>query len=424
MPWFWGGSNGKNDKDGDQDEDDDYSSYEDDDDDEEENDYDSGEYTDDDDDDDDDPEESSPSHPNDNGAGPTSSGGRSPSAAPRLDGGSSSTKDGLETTTTMTTTIVDAEVERPLHPTSPPTTALAGNGHGKSSSGDILGKSHHSSEFTLDDDASLIESIGWQSKDDRNLESSHSYSEEEEEDYNKDDNDNAVIGVKGARIEGMEKVVQATHVNGAEPPPLAVTISLSEDKSRILSKDNNHDDDSGEEEEDVPTTFWEKQSLLVLAAEHDRVDILRGILSDDDGDRPRLMDSGIPPLHLAIHFGSVNTTQTLLRMGADPSIRPNVALVKKQAKEAPEGQTVDIPKIERFDGVTAWELAFGNEAYQEQQQSRSATKWSMFNSPLSKVPARSVEVPFFAPTIRSISPIALLICTRSSTALVALALNI
>lgn len=44
--------------------------------------------------------------------------------------------------------------------------------------------------------------------------------------------------------------------------------------------------------------------------------------------------------------------------------------------------------------------------------------------PLSNVPARSVEVPFFAPTMRSISPIALLICNRSLSALLALVLNI
>jgi ankyrin repeat protein len=82
------------------------------------------------------------------------------------------------------------------------------------------------------------------------------------------------------------------------------------------------------------TSFWEKQSLLVLAAEHDRVDILKAILTDDECEKMTLMNSGIPPLHIAISFGSTNATQSLLRMVADPSIRPNVKEIKAHSEQS------------------------------------------------------------------------------------------
>ena len=149
--------------------------------------------------------------------------------------------------------------------------------------------------------------------------------------------------------------------------------SDSEDDKTDSDEDDDDDDDDDDEE---ITSFWEKQSLLVLAAEHDRVDILNAILTDNNGgeeDKDALMNSGIPPLHVAISFGSTNATQSLLRMGADPSVRPN----NKEIQSHSEQSKVEIKNMERFDGVTGWELAFGNQHYEETKQNGSSG-WSLF----------------------------------------------
>jgi hypothetical protein len=67
-------------------------------------------------------------------------------------------------------------------------------------------------------------------------------------------------------------------------------------------------------------------------------------------------------------------------MGADPSITPDINKVLKVRKSQPKDSKVDIPNIRRFDSVTAWELAFGNDLYDKQSMSTSTTKskWSVF----------------------------------------------
>ena len=149
----------------------------------------------------------------------------------------------------------------------------------------------------------------------------------------------------------------------------------------ILSTDNDNrqeNDDEADNDDPEKTSFWEKQSLLILAAEHDRVDILKTIVKDENEEKYALLNSGIPPLHLAISFGSVNTAQSLLRMGADPSVRPNIDKVLEQRKNQPEDSKVDIPNIRRFESISAWELAFGNVLYEKTAKSKKS--WSMFGS--------------------------------------------
>jgi hypothetical protein len=169
-------------------------------------------------------------------------------------------------------------------------------------------------------------------------------------------------------------------------------LSLGDDEHIAASFDDDDDDDDvetekepeKEEKEEEPeevTSMAEKQSLLVLAAEHDRVDILQAILATQDNsaqDKSTLLHAtsctSIPPLHIAVSYGSVNATNCLLRMGADPSIRPNVAAIQKEQKriESP----VDIHNIRKFDNVSAWELVFG--CGQGGQQKKSG--WSLFGS--------------------------------------------
>jgi len=152
---------------------------------------------------------------------------------------------------------------------------------------------------------------------------------------------------------------------------------------------------SKDEEEEAATSTAEKHSLMVLAAEHDRVDILQAILksnsnSGNEGDMASspsasaeidegaesdvaanpLLSEGIPPLHIAVSYGSLNATNCLLRMGADPSLRPDVAAILQ------ENPDLDIPNIKRFDDVTAWELAFGDANYEQQQQ--QPRSWGLF----------------------------------------------
>jgi hypothetical protein len=156
--------------------------------------------------------------------------------------------------------------------------------------------------------------------------------------------------------------------------------TVDEDSSSDESDaDDSDSEDDGDENEEV-TSFADKLSVLLLAAEHDRVDILKAILTDNDDDKEGLMNSGIPPLHVAISFGSTNTTHSLLRMGADPSIRPNVADMQKQHKA--QDSKVEIQNMNRFDGVSAWELAFGNAAFEKilQEGGGENGRWSLFGS--------------------------------------------
>lgn len=89
--------------------------------------------------------------------------------------------------------------------------------------------------------------------------------------------------------------------------------------------------------------------LIALAAEHDRVDILQDLLKrspdgvdhlnntnpkatdgEEEGEETEYNNSTkaifIPPLHVAIASGSVNASTYLLRVGADPSIRPQIVI--------------------------------------------------------------------------------------------------
>lgn len=167
-----------------------------------------------------------------------------------------------------------------------------------------------------------------------------------------------------------------------------------------------------EKEEEQVTSLLEKQSLLTLAAEHDRVDILQAIFAgteeekvgvegstgknqktadDSDSGHQQLLQGklSIPPLHIAVSYGSVNATNCLLRMGADPSIRPNLAAIQMAVKEAAAELKQDAPPpvahMSRYSGATAWELVFGT----------PGSKWSLFgNSSSSESSVRPNIRPF------------------------------
>lgn len=149
------------------------------------------------------------------------------------------------------------------------------------------------------------------------------------------------------------------------------TVTEDEDEEEEEKPAETNDKKEEEEVEEVTSTH-EKRSLLVLAAEHDRVDILKAILADDSEDRDTLLNSSIPPLHISIAYGSTNAVQSLLRMGADPSVRPNIEQIKADAQAEGEEQLVDIPNMGRFDKLSAWELAFGKEGEQQEEKKKSS----------------------------------------------------
>ena len=149
------------------------------------------------------------------------------------------------------------------------------------------------------------------------------------------------------------------------------------------------DEDDDNDEEDCATSMEDKQSLLLLAAEHDRVDILNTLLaecsnssthgaggsgSSNGGNgggemegeenttsatttatttKEELLQGALPPLHVAILYGSMNAINCLLRVGADPSIRPNIS-------ELPPEMVKSVRNAKQLNGVTAWELVFGS----------------------------------------------------------------
>ena len=134
-------------------------------------------------------------------------------------------------------------------------------------------------------------------------------------------------------------------------------------------------------DEDEEPTLNEKRSLLSLAAEHDRVDVIKDLLSDSNdvetlltGTSSHRDDDGEdflfipPPLHIAVAHGSANATACLLRMNADPSLRPTVPsrflsssyTASKKISRSNSGMSIEEDRnYKKYHELTAWELAFG-----------------------------------------------------------------
>jgi hypothetical protein len=158
-----------------------------------------------------------------------------------------------------------------------------------------------------------------------------------------------------------------------------------------LSSHDVDDDDDDDDDDDEQPTVEEQRKLLSLAAEHDRVDVIQALLRDydcdddgspstcdsllagigigigtgigtshhvDDGDNEPIPSTPIfvpPPLHVAVAHGSVNAASCLLRRGADPSLRPRVM-------SGGSGTGVEDRNYKKYEGMSAWELAFGSSA--------------------------------------------------------------
>ena len=183
---------------------------------------------------------------------------------------------------------------------------------------------------------------------------------------------------------------------------------VDDDEEEKDHDDDEEDDDEEEEDPDIhSTSLAEKQSLLSLAAEHDRVDILQAILTEDV--RATLLappihhhDHHIPPLHLAVAYGSVHAVHCLLRMGANPSLRPQApghgttatttaTTTTTTTATSPSLDRATIHRMARYEGRTAWELVFGTET-----TTASATTTTSSTTPS---PSPSSSLSSFSPSL-------------------------
>ena len=154
------------------------------------------------------------------------------------------------------------------------------------------------------------------------------------------------------------------------------------------------------DDESITITLIEKRSLVYLAAQHDRVDIIKTILQPSNDSDPSLIprilndqntkgitdgqDVFLPPLHVAIASSSVNVATCLLRMGANPSVRPNIP----EDWNGPEGcidengnppfQGVDLKDL--YNGKSAWEIAFPVPSEGSKNEQRSTGWFSSWSS--------------------------------------------
>jgi hypothetical protein len=156
-------------------------------------------------------------------------------------------------------------------------------------------------------------------------------------------------------------------------------------------------------------SLQEKRAVIALAAQHDRVDILKSILQPSpnksdcaalaqlllnnvitikDGryTSADLQNVFLPPLHIAIAYASANAASCLLRMGSNPSIRPEIP----DDWEGPgwtdeNGEIViDQDTWAKFDGMSAWELAFGTLRMSSNRTRDVKRGWFGFRSSNSK----------------------------------------
>jgi hypothetical protein len=219
-----------------------------------------------------------------------------------------------------------------------------------------------------------------------------------------------------------------------ESTPLLQPVT-SDDKEEKGEEDTEVNEDeevsTNEEEEQEPsTTLTEKRSLLALAAEHDRVDIIKTILqlTHPDGAAKqtdsaqliqlllnnKIIGNGLftqdhieevflPPLHIAIASSSTNAASCLLRMGADPSIKPKIPSEWDGPVWNDESKRKDdlTSYWRKLNGLTAWEVGFGpnakenSEGRDDEDTLQNEKKGSWFWSPSKSSSVNSKKGPLF-----------------------------
>ena len=222
-----------------------------------------------------------------------------------------------------------------------------------------------------------------------------------------DDGETHHVSMGEGVAEELSEMEQLTQTKGEEAvqPSVETLIDESANQPKSESIDNeNEAHDSQEEEEDSPPSLSERRSLLSLAAQHNRVDVIKELISmtlEDDRDSllqglgghtplTSTTNSGTestdeeatfvpPPLHAAVAHGSIDAASCLLRMGADPSLRP---LFVGTTRDDNDGN------YKKYHERTAWELAFGALIDESEEENETQSKsWFGFGSSSSKQPS-------------------------------------
>jgi len=172
----------------------------------------------------------------------------------------------------------------------------------------------------------------------------------------------------------------------------------NQQQEQSLLDNESSEEEYDEESEDDEPTIVEKQSLLSLAAEHDRVDVINELLTVSEPSLNQfehdLLLQGVssvtspntmfleggrleaifipPPLHVAVAHGSSNAASCLLRMReCDPSIRPQVPKqyllggYYDDGRSPSKGSSMNMKEdrnYKKYQDMSAWELAFGGTA--------------------------------------------------------------
>ena len=211
-------------------------------------------------------------------------------------------------------------------------------------------------------------------------------------------NDEELRGMRESIIQHAETVAQQS--SQMEEEEKKESLSSSSSSVRPSVSNNTHEgdnknqdtttttttaiDDNNTNEKQQPT-IDEQHKLLTLAAKHDRVDVIKSLLNDSASNMyyEILLMGTIsngrlcipPPLHVAVKHGSVNAASCLLRMGADPSLRPpsssalggtmstNATTCHNNNNDARGSMDKDAMTMEDYNtyvGLSAWEVAFGD----------------------------------------------------------------
>ena len=184
----------------------------------------------------------------------------------------------------------------------------------------------------------------------------------------------------------------------------SINLNESPQKMSIL------DTDACSEHEPIPSSLDDNRSLLALAAEHDRVDILKAILqSGTNGENTALVqlllnnvlvqgnnefteddleEVFLPPLHIAIASSSANAASCFLRMGSNPAIRTKIPgnWDGPGWKDEKGEQMYTAEKWGALGNKSAWELAFGSKQSPESERSEKVEKKGWFG--FSKSPSK------------------------------------
>ena len=154
----------------------------------------------------------------------------------------------------------------------------------------------------------------------------------------------------------------------------------------------------------LPSSLDDDRSLLAIAAEQDRVDVIKAILqpnangntnstaraqlllnntlveNNDQFSENDLENVFLPPLHIAIASSSTNAASCFLRMGSNPAIRQSIPEDWSGPgwKDEKGEDFFSEDKWKVIHGKTAWEVAFGPMKKKEEVESKTEEKRGWF----------------------------------------------